>query len=71
MNELRIDKIDTYQCCDFYYEVYGWLFEVPISNIIKNQLQPRLDHLNRTIARLEKEIAIENNNTPIQKPTQL
>lgn len=70
-NELRKDLLKKTNHFSYYYYVYDFITSYYIDDIIKNQLQPRLDHLNRTIARLEKEIAIENINTPIQKPTQL
>lgn len=60
LNELSLDlEVNRHLFNDdYYYPVY--MFITNFNNIRIIQLQPRLDHLNRTIARLEKEIAIEN-----------
>lgn len=39
-----------------YYDVKFYFYLIDFKIVIENQLQPRIDHLKRTIARLENEL---------------
>ena len=59
LNELKHDMIKE-EKKGYWYEVYfgltGFGGTIYFQEVIINQLQPRIDHLKRTIARLEKEL---------------
>jgi len=67
-DELKKDRIDNslFHRRYWYSSAYTYKITKDIQAIKTNCLQPRLDHLNRTIARLEQEIAAEAPATPQQ-----